>query len=33
MKTIKIKTKNILKSKIKDFIFYSTMVKADILKC
>ena len=28
MKTIKIKIKNFLKSKIKDFIFNSTMVKA-----
>ena len=28
MKTIKIKLKNSLKSKIKDFIFNSTMVKA-----
>ena len=31
MKTIKIKIKNSLKSKMKDFIFNSTMVKADII--
>ena len=31
MKTIKIKRKNILKPKIKDFIFNSIMVKADII--
>ena len=30
MKTIKIEIKFILKSKIKDFMFSSTMVKADI---
>ena len=30
MKTIQIKTKNILKSKINDFIFNSTMVKAEL---
>ena len=30
MKTIKIKIENILKSKVWDFIFNSTMVKADI---
>ena len=30
MKTIKIRIENILKSKIKDFIFNSTMVKAVI---
>ena len=30
MKTIKIYMENILKSKIKDFIFNSIMVKADI---
>ena len=30
MKTIKIKIKNSLKSKNEDFIFNSTMVKADI---
>ena len=30
MKTIKIKIKNGLKSKMKDFIFNSTMIKADM---
>ena len=31
MKTTKIKIENIFKSKIKDFTFNSTMLKADIL--
>ena len=31
MKTIKIEIKKFLKSKVKDFIFNSTRVKADIL--
>ena len=32
MKTIKVKIRNILKSNIKDFIFKSKMVKADIFE-